>query len=121
MSASPSLYEKDKPTDAHLEKGTEVDTDIDPTLQEIPNPSSPLQSPDKDYNSFKETLQILKNPLVRNVLEDETLMKFIIERNPAVMNTDILYSASIKALMSDQSLIQRISALGVGIDGNYHV
>ena len=88
----------------------------DPTLSVPPPPPKPKAHVDASYTSLQDALRVLEHPLVQGVLRDESLMNAVLTNDKQGIRKGALETSSMKALLSDASLIQTIAALSVEED-----
>lgn len=85
----------------------------DPTLSLPPPPPEPTPLIDTSFASLQEALLLLEHPLVQEVLRDRQLMNPVLSNDKQAIRNGALETSSMKALLSDAALIQKIAALSV--------
>ena len=88
----------------------------DPTLSLPRSPPEPKPFIDTSFASLQEALGVLEHPLVQGALRDTQLMSAVLSNDKTAISNGVLETPSMKALLSDASLIQKIASLSVEED-----
>lgn len=88
----------------------------DPTLSLPHPPPEPKPFIDASFDALQEALFVLEHPLVQAVLKDTRVIHAVFDNDKQAIRGGALETPSMKELLSDASLIQKIAALSVEED-----